>query len=49
MKIDGMICVVCVKVVERVVKKLDGVESISVNIVIDKVNIDYDLLKVKLF
>ncbi len=38
----------CAKAVERVVKKLDGVESISVNIATDKANIDYDPSKVKL-
>ncbi|MEL0829111.1 heavy metal translocating P-type ATPase [Clostridioides difficile] len=48
MKIDGMTCAACAKAVERVVKKLDGVESISVNIATDKANIDYDPSKVKL-
>lgn len=48
MKIDGMTCAACAKAVERVVKKLDGVESISVNIATDKANIDYNPSKVKL-
>ncbi|KPI49399.1 heavy metal translocating P-type ATPase [Clostridioides difficile] len=48
MKIDGMTCAACAKAVERVVKKLDGVENISVNIATDKANIDYNPSKVKL-
>ena len=47
-KVTGMTCAACAKAVERVVKKLDGVESISVNIATDKANIDYDPSKVKL-
>lgn len=48
MKIDGMTCAACAKAVERVVKKLDGVENISVNIATDKANINYNPSKVKL-
>lgn len=48
MKIEGMTCAACAKAVERVVKKLDGVENISVNIATDKANISYNPSKVKL-
>ena len=41
-KIEGMRCASCAKAVERVVKNLDGVESSSVNIVTEKLNIEYD-------
>ena len=47
-KIEGMTCAACAKAVERVVKKLDGVENIMVNIATDKANISYDPSKVKL-
>lgn len=43
-----MSCASCAKVVERITKKLDGVENSSVNIVTEKVNIEYDSFKVKL-
>lgn len=36
LKIGGMTCAACSKAVERVVKKLDGIESINVNIATEK-------------
>lgn len=48
LKIEGMTCAACAKAVERVGKKLDGVESISVNIATDKANVIYNPAKVKL-
>ena len=45
-KIGGMTCASCAKAVERVTKKLDGVESSSVNIATEKLNIEYDKQKV---
>ncbi|MGL5693817.1 MAG: heavy metal translocating P-type ATPase [Peptostreptococcaceae bacterium] len=48
LNIEGMTCASCAKAVERVVKKIDGVESINVNIATDKANIVYDPSKVKL-
>ncbi|MBC5996901.1 copper-translocating P-type ATPase [Romboutsia ilealis] len=48
LKIEGMTCAACAKAVERVGKKLEGVESISVNIATDKANIIYNPAKVKL-
>ena len=46
--IEGMTCASCAKAVERVVKKLDGIDSINVNIATDKANIIYNPSKVKL-
>ncbi|SCI15542.1 heavy metal translocating P-type ATPase [Romboutsia sp. 1001713B170207_170306_H8] len=45
-KITGMTCAACAKAVERVVRKLDGVEEQSVNIATEKLNIVYDNSKV---
>ena len=46
-KIEGMTCAACAKAVERVSKKLDGVDSASVNIATEKLTISYDEKKVK--
>ena len=43
-----MTCAACAKAVERVTKKLDGVENSSVNIATEKANIEYDSSKIKL-
>ena len=48
LKIEGMSCAACAKAVERVVKKLDGVAAINVNIATDKASIEYNPLKIKL-
>ena len=48
LKIEGMTCASCAKAVERVVKKLDGINDINVNIATDKANIVYNPSKVKL-
>lgn len=48
LKIGGMTCAACSKAVERVVKKLDGIESINVNIATEKATINYDPSKVRL-
>ena len=48
LKIEGMSCAACAKAVERVVKKLDGVVAINVNIATDKASIEYNPLKIKL-
>ena len=48
LNIEGMTCAACAKAVERVTKKLDGVESSSVNIATEKLNITYDENKVTL-
>ncbi|MEG1310575.1 MAG: heavy metal translocating P-type ATPase [Romboutsia sp.] len=47
-KIEGMTCASCARAVERVVKKLDGIENISVNIATDKASISYNPSKIKL-
>ena len=46
--IGGMTCAACAKAVERVTKKLDGVENSSVNIATEKANIEYDSSKIKI-
>ena len=43
-----MTCAACAKAVERVTKKLDGVENSSVNIATEKANIEYDSSKIKI-
>ncbi len=40
--IQGMTCAVCVKTIERVVGKLDGVESVSVNFATENASIKYN-------
>ncbi|MFR0019014.1 MAG: heavy metal translocating P-type ATPase [Paraclostridium sp.] len=46
-KITGMTCSACGKAAERAVKKVDGVVNQSVNMAIEKINIEYDGDKVK--
>jgi P-type Cu+ transporter len=46
--IGGMTCAVCAKTVERVVGKLPGVESVSVNFATEKASIRYDPAAVRL-
>lgn len=48
LKIEGMTCAACAKNIERVSKKLPGVEEASVNFATEKLNINYDESKVKL-
>jgi len=48
LKIEGMTCAACAKAVERVSKKLPGVEEANVNFATEKLNISYDETKVKL-
>lgn len=47
-KITGMTCAACAKTVERVVGRLDGIESISVNFATEKASIKYHPDKVRL-
>lgn len=47
--IGGMTCASCVKAVEKAVKKLDGVESVQVNLATEKASISYEPSKVKLY
>lgn len=44
--IIGMTCAACAKTIERVTKKLDGVESANVNLATEKLSIEYDDKKV---
>lgn len=46
-KIEGMNCAACSRSVERVVKKLDGIEEASVNLATEKLNVSFDEEKVK--
>ena len=47
-KIEGMTCAACVKAVERVTKKLDGVIEANVNYATEKLNITYEPSKVRI-
>jgi Cu+-exporting ATPase len=46
--VDGMTCASCSAAVERAVKKLGGVLSVSVNLATNRAAIEYDTSKVKL-
>jgi len=48
LKIEGMTCAACSKAVERVTKKLDGVQESNVNLATEKLNITFDENKVSL-
>ncbi len=45
--IKGMHCASCVRVIERAVKKVDGVEDCTVNIATEQARVSYDKDKVK--
>ena len=45
--IEGMTCSACANRVERVVKKLDGVDSAVVNFATEKLTVDIDNEKIK--
>ncbi|MDR1794142.1 MAG: heavy metal translocating P-type ATPase [Erysipelotrichaceae bacterium] len=46
--IGGMTCAACAARIERVLQKLDGVESASVNLASEKASVHYDADKIKL-
>lgn len=46
-KIDGMTCAACAARIERVVGKLDGVSSASVNFAAETLTVDYDKTNLK--
>ncbi|MCB2292781.1 heavy metal translocating P-type ATPase [Clostridium algoriphilum] len=48
LNIEGMTCAACAKAVERVSKKLSGVEEASVNLATEKLNLIYDDSLIKL-
>lgn len=48
LEIEGMTCSACAKAIERISKKLPGVEEASVNFATEKLNIKYDESKIKL-
>jgi len=45
--IGGMTCAACAQRVEKAVKKLDGVESVAVNLATEKATVSYDRQKVR--
>lgn len=47
-KIGGMSCASCAKAIERAVNKLDGIDSVNVNLATEKATINYDQSKLKL-
>jgi Cu+-exporting ATPase len=48
LKIEGMTCAACAKAVERVTRKLDGVEEATVNLATEKLNINYEPAKLRI-
>src|SRR5438270_9639964 len=44
--IKGMHCASCVRVIERAIKKVDGVENCSVNLATEQATVTYDPKKV---
>ena len=48
LEIEGMTCAACAKTIERVSKKLPGVEDANVNFATEKLNINYDDSKIEL-
>lgn len=47
--IEGMTCAACAKAVERVSKKLEGVQEANVNIATEKLSIIFDEKKMQYF
>lgn len=47
LKIEGMTCAACAKTIERVTKKIDGVIESNVNFATEKLNIVFDISKVR--
>ncbi len=47
LKIQGMTCAACAKAAERAVKKLDGVIDANVNFATEKLNVNFEISKVK--
>lgn len=48
LKIEGMTCAACVRSVERVVKKLDGIVEANVNLATEKLNVSFESSKVNI-
>lgn len=48
LNIEGMTCAACVKAVERVCKRLDGVKEANVNLATEKLNVVFDEEKLSL-
>lgn len=43
--VTGMTCASCVRTVERSVKKLEGIESVNINLATEKLTVEYDEAK----
>jgi len=41
-RVDGMTCAACSSAVERITGKLEGVDSVSVNLATGKMNVTFD-------
>lgn len=48
LKVEGMTCAACSKAVERVTRKIEGVNESNVNLATEKLSIDFDESKVSL-
>ncbi|KEI01591.1 copper-translocating P-type ATPase [Clostridium botulinum] len=48
MKIDGMTCTACAKAVEKVTRKLEGVEKAEINFATEKLYLEYEPSKVRI-
>ncbi|SHK26533.1 cation transporter [Paramaledivibacter caminithermalis] len=41
-RIEGMTCAACVRAVERGIRKIDGIDEVSVNLATEKMIVKYD-------
>ena len=48
LRVEGMTCAACSKAVERVTRKLEGVNESNVNLATEKLSIDFDETKISL-
>lgn len=42
LKVGGMSCVICVKAIENVLGKIEGINNVTVNIISERVNVSYN-------
>ena len=45
--IEGMTCAACAQRIEKAIRKLDGIESVSVNFAAEKASVAYDPQKIR--
>ncbi len=48
LKVTGMTCAACAASIERVLNKMDGIDSATVNLVAEELNLNYDKNKISL-